>query len=87
MEWSCLLYTSILLLWYPKRKESTPFRWDWTIICISIFLCAADFVYFYALSYEAVSYTHLFIIAKTRMPLKTLKQKILLVLLLFWRER
>lgn len=36
----------ILLLWYPKRKESTPFRWDWTIICISIFLCAADFVYF-----------------------------------------
>ncbi|MDO4164706.1 MAG: DMT family transporter [Bacteroides sp.] len=42
----------LLLLWYPKRKESTPFRWDWTIICISIFLSAADFVYFYALSYE-----------------------------------
>lgn len=36
----------ILLLWYPKRKESTPFRWDWTIIGISVFLCAADFVYF-----------------------------------------
>ena len=42
----------ILLLWYPKRKESTPFRWDWTIIGISVFLCAEDFVYFYALSYE-----------------------------------
>ena len=42
----------ILLLWYPKRKESTPFRWDWTIIGISVFLYAADFVYFYALSYE-----------------------------------
>lgn len=42
----------ILLLWYPKRKESTPFRWDWTIIGISAFLCAADFAYFYALSYE-----------------------------------
>ena len=42
----------ILLLWYPKRKESTPFRWDWTIIGISVLLCAADFVYFYALSYE-----------------------------------
>ncbi len=41
----------IALLWYPKRKESTPFRWDWTIILISIFLSAADFVYFYALSY------------------------------------
>ncbi len=42
----------ILLLWLPKRKESTPFRWDWTILCISLFLCAADFVYFYALSCE-----------------------------------
>ncbi len=42
----------ILLLWYPKRKEHTRFRWDWTIILISIFLCAADFVYFYALSYD-----------------------------------
>lgn len=42
----------ILLLWYPKRRQSTPFRWDWTIILISIFLCAADFAYFYALSYD-----------------------------------
>ena len=42
----------ILLLWWPTRKRSTPFRWDWTILCISLFLCAADFVYFYALSFE-----------------------------------
>ncbi|MDR0983251.1 MAG: DMT family transporter [Culturomica sp.] len=42
----------ILLLWYPKRKETTPFRWDWTIILISVFLSAADFAYLYALSYE-----------------------------------
>lgn len=42
----------ILLLWYPKRKSNTPFRWDWTIVGISIFLCAADFAYFYALSIE-----------------------------------
>lgn len=42
----------LLLLWWPKRKTTTPFRWDWTIILISVFLCAADFVYFYALSYE-----------------------------------
>ena len=42
----------ILLLWMPKRKESTPFRWTWTIIFISIFLSAADFAYFYALSYD-----------------------------------
>ena len=42
----------ILLLWYPQRKTSTPFRWKWTIVFISLFLCAADFAYFYALSYE-----------------------------------
>ena len=42
----------LALLWWPKRKSSTPFRWDWAIIFISIFLCAADFVYFYALSYD-----------------------------------
>lgn len=40
----------LLLLWWPKRKHTTPFRWDWCIILISVFLSAADFVYFYALS-------------------------------------
>lgn len=42
----------LMLLWWPKRKLHTPFRWSWVIILISIFLSAADFVYFYALSYE-----------------------------------
>lgn len=42
----------ILLLWYPKRKSSTPFRWHWAIPLISIFLSAADFAYFYALSFD-----------------------------------
>lgn len=40
----------LMFLWWPKRKTSTPFRWDWCIILISVFLSAADFVYFYALS-------------------------------------
>ena len=40
----------LMLLWWPKRQATTPFRWDWCIILISIFLSAADFVYFYALS-------------------------------------
>ena len=44
--------TIVFLLWWPKRKSTTPFRWDWTIILISVFLSAADFVYFYALSYD-----------------------------------
>lgn len=42
----------LLFLWYPKRKQSTPFRWKWTILFISLFLCAADFAYFYALSFN-----------------------------------
>ena len=42
----------ILFLWWPRRKSSTPFRWSWYIILISVFLSAADFVYFYALSME-----------------------------------
>ncbi len=32
--------------------STTPFHWHWCIILISIFLSAADFVYFYALSLD-----------------------------------
>ena len=42
----------LALLWWPKRKETTPFRWDWAILLISIFLSAADLFYFYALSFD-----------------------------------
>ena len=40
----------LLLLWWPNRKKNTPFHWHWSIVFISIFLSAADFVYFYSLS-------------------------------------
>lgn len=42
----------LLLLWYPVRKRTTQFHWSWCIIFISVFLSAADFVYFYALSLD-----------------------------------
>lgn len=47
-----LLLMSIVLftLWWPKRKETTPFQWKWSIIFISIFLSAGDYTYFYALT-------------------------------------
>jgi len=45
-----LMLVMLLLLWYPHRRHTTPFRWDWCIIFISVFLSAADFMYFYALS-------------------------------------
>lgn len=40
----------MLFMWYPVRKKTTPFSWKWSILCISIFLTAADLAYFYALS-------------------------------------
>ena len=41
-----------LILWYPRRKNTTPFQWRWSIIFISLFLVLADFCYFLALSQE-----------------------------------
>ena len=40
----------LLLLWWPTRRHTTPFHWDWAVVLISLFLSSADFVYFYALS-------------------------------------
>lgn len=51
--YQCLMMGAMLLcLWYPKRGTTTPFRWDWCIILISVFLSAADFAYFYSLSLD-----------------------------------
>ncbi|MCP9613092.1 DMT family transporter [Coprobacter tertius] len=46
-----IMFIILMFLWYPKRKQTTPFRWRNSIFFISLFLVAADFVYFYALSY------------------------------------
>lgn len=40
----------ILSIWYPTRHQTTPFRWRWSIVFISVFLTLADMAYFYALS-------------------------------------
>jgi len=47
-----LLAPIVMLLWYPKRKENTPFQWRWSIPMIGLFLVIADFLYFYAIGYE-----------------------------------
>lgn len=38
------------LLWYPKRHQTTPFQWRWSIVLISIFICLADFAYLTSLN-------------------------------------
>lgn len=49
--YQCVMMLAMLgLLWWPHRRHTTPFRWDWAIVGISVFLSTADFLYFYALS-------------------------------------
>ena len=45
-----LMGLTMLLIWWPTRKKTTAFTWRWSILFISLFLSAADFLYFYALS-------------------------------------
>ncbi len=39
----------VALLWLPRRKRTTPFRWSWAIPFIPVFLTLADFAYLVAL--------------------------------------
>ena len=42
----------LMVLWYPKRKQSTAFHWSWAIPLISVFLSVADFAYFTSLAQD-----------------------------------
>ena len=46
---SAMMLIMLIIIWLPRRKTD-KFHWNWSIIGISIFLSAADFLYFYALS-------------------------------------
>lgn len=37
------------IIWWPRRRNTTPFHWSWAIPLISVFLSAADFAYLFAL--------------------------------------
>jgi len=45
-----MMLAMLLLLWWPKHSETTPFHWSWSILGVSLFLSTADFMYFYSLS-------------------------------------
>ena len=47
-----LLIPILLFIWYPKRNGNTPFQWRWSIPMIGLFLVIADFLYFYAISFD-----------------------------------
>lgn len=46
---SLMMLVMLLVIWLPRRAKD-KFHWSWAITGISIFLSAADFLYFYALS-------------------------------------
>lgn len=49
--YQALMMTIVILsIWLPHRDQGVQFQWRWSIVLISIFLTAADLVYFYALS-------------------------------------
>ncbi len=43
----------LFTLWWPTRKQTTPFSWKWSIILISVFLTLADYAYFVSLAQSA----------------------------------
>ncbi len=45
-----LMFLLLMVLWYPKRHKER-FEWRWSIPLIGICLTAADFIYFWALSF------------------------------------
>ena len=45
-----VLLLPLMLLWFPKRKRMSPFRWDPLIHLIAVILVISDFLYFFALS-------------------------------------
>lgn len=53
-SWFCLyqmlMMSVALAVWSRRRNAGEHFEWRWTIVGISVFLCAADMCYFYALS-------------------------------------
>ena len=46
-----IMIVILFVLWFPTRQKTTKFEFRWSIVFISVFLMAADFVYFYALTF------------------------------------
>ena len=47
-----MMFIILMVVWYPTREKTTRFHWSWAIPLIAVFVGAADFSYFNALSME-----------------------------------
>ena len=43
------LFLVMIILFRRSRGVSEPFRWDWTLVLIAVFITAADMLYFFSL--------------------------------------
>ncbi|MCR5130848.1 MAG: DMT family transporter [Prevotella sp.] len=48
--YQCAMMGIVLLVLRYTKNETRRLQWQWSIVFVSIFLCAADFLYFYSLS-------------------------------------
>ena len=53
--YQCAIMTVVILILHWRSSSATPFKWRWTIPCISLFLTVADVLYFYSLSFDTSS--------------------------------
>ena len=47
-----MMFIILMVVWYPTREKTTRVHWSWAIPLIAVFVGAADFSYFNALSME-----------------------------------
>ncbi|MBO4767929.1 MAG: EamA family transporter [Bacteroidales bacterium] len=45
-----IMIVAVLIARFTKSKVYKPFRFDWAIVIIAVFIAASDFLYFYSLS-------------------------------------
>lgn len=49
---SIIMFVILIIVRRPSRKNLPLFKWRWSILGISIFLSAADFIYFHSLTFD-----------------------------------
>lgn len=49
---TAMLAACLLFKWLTDKENFQPFKWDWRLLVIAVFITAADMLYFFALKQE-----------------------------------
>lgn len=49
---TAMLAVCVLFKWLTDKENFQPFKWDWRLLIIAVFITAADMLYFFALKQE-----------------------------------